>query len=104
VEDPAHQQHGNGYIYSSAFCSADDAEKELREGLGMLNSDTPRPPENEDRAGDKTLEQRHRRSAWPRPSSPGDRAPFIQRTATTFVEFLEAGDLGRRHTTSSISV
>jgi hypothetical protein len=38
---PLTSRYGNGYVYSSAFCSADDAEHELREGLGMLDSYTP---------------------------------------------------------------
>ena len=36
---PLTNRTGNGYVYSSQFCSADDAEKELREKLGLLDSD-----------------------------------------------------------------
>jgi 2-polyprenyl-6-methoxyphenol hydroxylase-like FAD-dependent oxidoreductase len=36
---PLTNRVGNGYVYSSAFCSADDAEKELREKTGTLDSD-----------------------------------------------------------------
>lgn len=36
---PLTSRYGNGYVYSSAFVSADAAETELRESLGMLDSD-----------------------------------------------------------------
>jgi hypothetical protein len=38
---PLTNRYGNGYVYSSAFCSADEAEYELRERLGLLDSDVP---------------------------------------------------------------
>ena len=38
---PLTSRFGNGYVYSSAFCSADEAERELRESLGLLDSGTP---------------------------------------------------------------
>ena len=38
---PLTNRFGNGYVYSSAFCSADDAEYELRERLGLLDADIP---------------------------------------------------------------
>lgn len=38
---PLTNRYGNGYVYSSAFCSADEAERELRECLGLLEADIP---------------------------------------------------------------
>jgi hypothetical protein len=38
---PLTNRFGNGYVYSSSFCSADHAETELRAKLGALESDTP---------------------------------------------------------------
>jgi len=36
---PLTNRVGNGYVYSSSYCSADDAETELREKTGLLDSD-----------------------------------------------------------------
>lgn len=38
---PLTNRFGNGYVYSSAFCSTDEAEHELRERLGLLDADIP---------------------------------------------------------------
>ena len=38
-EIPLTHRIGNGYVYSSSFCSSDDAETELRTALGLLDSD-----------------------------------------------------------------
>ncbi len=38
-EIPLTERVGNGYVYSSSFCSADAAETELRTHLGLLDSD-----------------------------------------------------------------
>ena len=38
-EIPLTHRIGNGYVYSSAFCSADEAETELRRKLGLLDAD-----------------------------------------------------------------
>jgi hypothetical protein len=94
---PLTNRYGNGYVYSSAFCSADAAERELREHLGLLDS---------------PVEARHLKMKtgrvtkhWNRNCvavglSQGFIEPleatallFIQRTITGFVEFLEAGDV-----------
>jgi len=36
---PLTNRFGNGYVYSSKYCTQDDAEKELRAHLGILESD-----------------------------------------------------------------
>ena len=95
---PLTSRYGNGYVYSSAFVSADEAERELRESLGMLDDPT---------------EARHLKMKigrvtkhWNRNClavglSQGFIEPleatallFIQRTVAAFVEAVEAGDLG----------
>ncbi|ALS98513.1 tryptophan halogenase family protein [Lacimicrobium alkaliphilum] len=38
---PLTNRNGNGYVYSSKYCSADEAETELRSALGLLNQDVP---------------------------------------------------------------
>jgi tryptophan 6-halogenase len=94
---PLTNRFGNGYVYSSQFVSADEAERELREAIGMLDS---------------PVEARHLRMRTGRVSrhwnrnclavglSQGFIEPleatallFIQRTAEYFVEALESGDL-----------
>jgi len=40
-EIPLTSRRGNGYVYASAFCSADEAERELRASLGLLDDATP---------------------------------------------------------------
>ena len=37
-EIPLTNRFGNGYVYASGFCSADEAETELRAALGLLDS------------------------------------------------------------------
>lgn len=38
---PLTSRSGNGYVYSSRYCSAEEAEAELRAHLGLTDSDTP---------------------------------------------------------------
>ena len=94
---PLTNRYGNGYVYSSAFCSADEAEHELRETLGLLESDTP--------ARHLKMKIGRVTKHWNKNClavglSQGFIEPleatallFIQRTATRFVEFVEEGDL-----------
>jgi 2-polyprenyl-6-methoxyphenol hydroxylase-like FAD-dependent oxidoreductase len=95
---PLTNRHGNGYVYSTAFCSPDEAETELRAHLGLLDSDVPA----------RHLKMRVGRHAlhWSRNCvavglSQGFIEPleatallFVQRTAAAFVDALEQGDLG----------
>jgi len=94
---PLTNRFGNGYVYSSAFCSAEEAERELRESLGMLDSDTP-ARHLKMRIGRVT--KHWNRNCLAVGLAQGFIEPleatallFIQRTAEHFVEFLEAGDL-----------
>jgi hypothetical protein len=98
---PLTNRYGNGYVYSSAFCSADEAERELRASLGLLDDPGTEARHLKMRTGRCT---RHwNRNCLAVGLSQGFIEPleatallFIQRTATSFVEFLLAGDLGER--------
>lgn len=95
---PLTNRCGNGYVYSSAHCTADEAETELRRHLGLLEAD---------------VEARHLKMRVGRMSklwnrncvavglSQGFIEPleatallFVQRTAAMLVEALEHGQLG----------
>jgi 2-polyprenyl-6-methoxyphenol hydroxylase-like FAD-dependent oxidoreductase len=94
---PLTQRFGNGYVYSTQFCTPDEAERELREHLGLLESDTP--------ARHLKMKIGRVTKHWNKNClavglSQGFIEPleatallFIQQTAATFVEFLELGDL-----------
>ena len=95
---PLTNRVGNGYVYSSAHCSADEAETELRKHLGSLDSDVSA----------RHLKMRVGRMAkqWSRNCvavglSQGFIEPleatallFVQRTAGMLVEALERGEIG----------
>lgn len=97
---PLADRCGNGYVYSTAHCSADQAEHELRSRLGLLDDATPA----------RHLRMRVGRYAkqWHRNCvavglSQGFIEPleattllFVQRTASMLVQALEQGDLGER--------
>ena len=94
---PLTSRYGNGYVYSSRFCSAEDAEHELRQHLGLLEADTP-ARHLKMRVGYVT--QHWNKNCLANGLAQGFIEPleatalmFIQRTATSFVEFLEQGDL-----------
>ena len=94
---PLSERFGNGYVYSSQFCTADQAEQELRAHLGLLDADVPA----------RHLRMRIGRATrhWHRNCvaiglSGGFIEPLeatallsIQQTAALFVECLERGDL-----------
>ena len=94
---PLTNRFGNGYVYSSAFVSADEAERELREAIGMLDS----PVEARHlkmRTGRVT--KHWNRNCLAVGLSQGFIEPleatallFIQRTVEHFVEAMEQGDL-----------
>ncbi len=95
---PLTNRYGNGYVYSSAFCSADQAEHELRERLGLLDVDTP-ARHLKMKIG--RVEKHWNKNCLAVGLSQGFIEPleatgllFIQRTASIFVEYFEAGDLG----------
>ncbi len=95
---PLTSRFGNGYVYSSAHCSADEAERELRERLGMLDSSEP--------ARHLTMRTGRVEKHWSGNClavglSQGFIEPleatallFVQRTATSFLVYAQDGDLG----------
>jgi glycine/D-amino acid oxidase-like deaminating enzyme len=94
---PLTSRHGNGYVYSSRYCSADQAEHELRESLGLLDDPTP-ARHLRMRIGRREEHWRHNCLAVG--LSQGFIEPleatallFIQRTVQTFIESLREGDL-----------
>jgi 2-polyprenyl-6-methoxyphenol hydroxylase-like FAD-dependent oxidoreductase len=95
---PLTSRYGNGYVYSTQFCSSDAAETELRQHLGLLEADVP-VRHLKMKIGRVT---RHwNRNCLAIGLAQGFIEPleatallFIQQTAATFVEFLERGDLG----------
>ncbi|HEY2628651.1 MAG TPA: tryptophan halogenase family protein [Usitatibacter sp.] len=97
-EIPLTNRYGNGYVYSSQFCSAEEAERELREKLGMLDSPTE-ARHLKMRIGRVT---RHwNRNCLAVGLSQGFIEPleatallFIQRTVQQWVDLVEQGDLG----------
>ncbi|HTS85817.1 MAG TPA: tryptophan halogenase family protein [Usitatibacter sp.] len=99
-EIPLTNRYGNGYVYSSQFCSADEAERELREKLGMLDSPTE-ARHLKMRVGRVT---RHwNRNCLAVGLSQGFIEPleatallFIQRTVQQWVDLVEQGDMGEK--------
>ena len=94
---PLTSRYGNGYVYSSDFVSADAAEHELRVSLGLLDS----PVEARHLKMKIGRVTRHwNRNCLAVGLSQGFIEPleatallFIQRTATSFVEHVDRGDL-----------
>lgn len=95
---PLTHRQGNGYVYSSAHCSADQAETELRKHLGLLEADV--------QARHLKMRVGRMTKIWNRNCvavglSQGFIEPleatalmFVQITASMLVEVLEKGDLG----------
>jgi 2-polyprenyl-6-methoxyphenol hydroxylase-like FAD-dependent oxidoreductase len=94
---PLTSRFGNGYVYSSQFCSADEAETELRRKLGLLGTDVV--------ARHLKMKIGRVTKHWNRNClavglAQGFIEPleatallFIQQTAAQFVECLEQGDM-----------
>ena len=89
---------GNGYVYSTRFCSADQAETELRAQLGLLDADTP-ARHLKMRVGRVT--QSWNRNCVANGLAQGFIEPleatallFVQQTAMKLVDALEKGDIG----------
>jgi tryptophan 6-halogenase len=94
---PLTSRYGNGYVYSTQFCSPDEAETELRRNLGLLESDAP-ARHLKMKIGRVT--QHWNKNCLAVGLSQGFIEPleatalhFIQQTAAVFVDFLEQGDL-----------
>jgi len=95
---PLTTRYGYGYVYSTDFCSPENAEKELREHLGLLDADIPA----------RHLKFRPGRVAepWRRNCVANGLAQsfiepleattllFVQRSAEMLVAALEKGDIG----------
>jgi 2-polyprenyl-6-methoxyphenol hydroxylase-like FAD-dependent oxidoreductase len=95
---PLTNRHGNGYVYSTAHCSADQAETELRAHLGLLDADV-KPVHLKMRVG--SMARHWNRNCVAIGLSQGFIEPLeatalllVQRTAMALVEALEGGDLG----------
>src|SRR5256714_4437581 len=95
---PLTHRYGNGYVYSSAFCSADEAESELRRHLGVPDSD---PPARHLKMKVGRVTKHWNRNCLAVGLAQGFIEPleatallFIQRTAQAFVDCVEAGDVG----------
>ena len=94
---PLTSRYGNGYVYSSAHCSADEAETELRTHLGLLDAETP-ARHLKMRIGRVT--QHWNRNCVAVGLSQGFIEPleatallFVQRTAAALVDALEKGNV-----------
>ncbi|HEY2809648.1 MAG TPA: tryptophan halogenase family protein [Steroidobacteraceae bacterium] len=94
---PLTSRFGNGYVYSTRFCSAESAESELRAHLGLLDADVP-ARHLKMRIGRVT--EHWNKNCVAIGLSQGFIEPleatallFIQLAATWFAESLERGDL-----------
>jgi 2-polyprenyl-6-methoxyphenol hydroxylase-like FAD-dependent oxidoreductase len=97
---PLTSRFGNGYVYSSSFCKPDEAERELRAELGLLDS-----PVEARHLKMKTgrVTQHWNRNCLGVGLSQGFIEPleatallFIQRTVSAFIEVLQGGDFGEK--------
>jgi 2-polyprenyl-6-methoxyphenol hydroxylase-like FAD-dependent oxidoreductase len=98
---PLTNRYGNGYVYSSTFCSADQAEQELREHLELLEADVP-VRHLKMKVG--RVEQHWNSNCLAVGLAQGFIEPLeatalflIQQTVAIFVEMFERGDFTMRH-------
>lgn len=97
---PLTNRYGNGYVYSSSHCSADQAEFELRQRLGQLDSDTPA---RHLRMKIGRVTKHWHRNCLAVGLSQGFIEPleatalfFVQLTASSFADYFIEGDLGEK--------
>ena len=95
---PLTSRYGNGYVFSTQFCSPEEAERELRAHLGLLEADVPA---RHLRMKIGRVTRHWNRNCLAVGLSQGFIEPleatallFIQQTAENFVKVLEQGDLG----------
>src|SRR6476646_11310929 len=93
---PLTSRFGNGYVYSTQFCTPEEAETELRQHLGLMQADVPA---RHLRMKIGRVTQHWNKNCLAVGLSQGFIEPleatallFIQQTATTFVDFLERGE------------
>ena len=95
---PLTTRYGNGYVYSTAHCTPEQAETELRQHLGLLDADVPA---RHLRMRTGRVDRHWHRNCLAVGLAQGFIEPLeatalmlVQRTASLFVAALEQGDLG----------
>lgn len=95
---PLTARYGNGYVYSTAHCTPEQAETELRQHLGQLDVDVPA---RHLRMRTGRVDRHWHRNCLAVGLAQGFIEPLeatalmlVQRTASLFVVALEQGDLG----------
>ncbi|MGN6229094.1 MAG: tryptophan halogenase family protein [Dyella sp.] len=95
---PLTQRYGNGYVYSTAFCTPEQAETELRARLGLFDADVPA---RHLRMRTGRVEHHWHGNCLAVGLAQGFIEPLeatalmlVQRTASLFVDALEKGDMG----------
>jgi tryptophan 6-halogenase len=98
---PLTNRFGNGYVYSSQFCSAQEAEHELRAHLGLLEADVP---VRHLKMIVGQVEQHWNKNCLAVGLSQGFIEPLeatalylVQQTAEIFVEGYEKGNFSNQH-------
>ncbi|HEX5353299.1 MAG TPA: tryptophan halogenase family protein [Rhodanobacteraceae bacterium] len=96
---PLTHRYGHGYVYSTDFCAPDEAERDLREHLGLKDDDDAPARHLKFRSG--RVAQAWNRNCVANGLAQGFIEPleattllFAQRTATMLVAAFEKGDIG----------